>query len=106
MTLLPEKPDKLKELSERILLAQRKGVAGKEHSTSKKNVSYVWRMVLELVIGMVLGFGIGFGLDKWLATAPLMMIIMSLFGFAAGIRTMMMTANEFINLNKKVRTEE
>jgi ATP synthase protein I len=63
-------------------------------------------MVLELVIGMVLGFGIGFGLDKWLATAPLMMIIMSLFGFAAGIRTMMMTANEFIKLNKKVRTEE
>jgi ATP synthase protein I len=55
---------------------------------------------------MVLGFGIGFGLDKWLATAPLMMIIMSLFGFAAGIRTMMMTANEFVNLNKKIRTEE
>ena len=106
MTVLPEKPDKVKELSEKILLAQSKGVAGKEHLTSKKNVSYVWRMVLELVIGMVLGFGIGFVLDKWLATAPLMMIIMSLFGFAAGIRTMLMTANEFVNLNKKIRKEE
>ena len=106
MTVLPENPDKLKELSKKILLAQGKGIATKEHSTSKKNVSYVWRMVLELVIGMVLGFGIGFSLDKWLATAPLMMIIMSLFGFAAGIRTMMMTANEFTNLNKKMRPEE
>ena len=106
MTVLPEEPDKLKELSEKILLAQGKEIDIKEHSTNKKNVSYVWRMVLELVIGMVLGFGIGFSLDKWLSTAPLMMIIMSLFGFAAGIRTMMMTANEFVNLNKKIRPEE
>jgi ATP synthase protein I len=106
MTTLPKKPDKLKELTKKILLAQGKGISSKEHSTSKKNVSYVWRMVLELVIGMVLGFGIGFSLDKWLTTAPLMMIIMSLFGFAAGIRTMMMTANEFANLNKKIQPEE
>ena len=106
MTILPEKPDKISELSKKILLAQRKGLSIKEHSTSKKNVSYVWRMVLELVIGMLLGFGIGFSLDKWLETTPLMIIIMSLFGFAAGIRTMMMTANEFANLDKKIRPEE
>ena len=63
-------------------------------------------MVLELVIGMMLGFGIGFSLDLWLDTAPLMIIIMSIFGFAAGIRTMMITANEFTKLGVKRVTKE
>lgn len=106
MTALPEDPDKLKELSRKILLAQGKELNRQEQSVSQKNMSYVWRMVLELVIGMIFGFGIGFGLDKWLGTAPIMMIIMSLFGFAAGVRTMMITANEFANLDIKRRPKE
>ena len=97
----PEVPDRVKKLSKKILMAQGKEVNTQEHAASQKNMRYVWRMVLELVIGMLLGFGIGFSLDKWLETSPFMMIIMSLFGFAAGIRTMMITANEFANLDNK-----
>ena len=106
MTASPQEPDKLKELSEKILLAQGKDINDQEHSLNEKNMSYVWRMVLELVIGMLLGFGIGFSLDQWLGTAPFMIIVMSLFGFSAGIRTMMRTANEFADLGNKRRPKE
>jgi ATP synthase protein I len=106
MTASPEEPDKLKELSQKIFLAQGKDINAHEHSINEKNMSYVWRMVLELVIGMLLGFGIGFSLDQWLGTAPFMIIVMSLFGFAAGIRTMMRTANEFAASGNKRRPKE
>jgi ATP synthase protein I len=101
-----EEPDRLKKLSKKILLAQGKEETVKEQSVNQKNMSYVWRMVLELVIGMIFGFGIGFSFDRWLGTAPFMMIIMSLFGFAAGVRTMMITANEFATLNNKKKPKE
>ena len=101
MTAPLEAPDRLQRLSKKILRAKKKGASPQEQPKTQKNVGYAWRMVLELVIGMLFGFGIGFALDKWLNTAPLMMVVMSLFGFAAGIRTMMITANEFANLDKK-----
>lgn len=53
-----------------------------------------WRMVLELVIGLVFGFGIGFGLDRLFGTLPLFLVVFTLLGFAAGVRTMMRTAEE------------
>jgi ATP synthase protein I len=106
MTSPSEEPDPLKNLSKKILLAQGKEQHSQEKSVNQKNMSYVWRMVLELVIGMLFGFGIGFSLDRWLGSAPFMMIIMSLFGFAAGIRTMMITANEFAKLNNIKRPKE
>ena len=54
-----------------------------------------WRMVTELVAGLGVGFGMGYGLDAVFGTQPWLMIVMTLFGFAAGIRVMMRTAKEF-----------
>ena len=54
-----------------------------------------WRMVTELVAGLGIGFAMGYGLDLVFDTLPLILIIFTLFGFAAGIRTMMRTAKEF-----------
>ena len=51
-----------------------------------------WRMVVELVVGMLLGFGIGLGLDIFLNTKPLFLIIFTLLGFIAGVKTMLNTA--------------
>jgi len=51
-----------------------------------------WRMVIELVVGMAIGFGIGLGLDIFLNTKPLFLIIFTLLGFVAGIKTMLNTA--------------
>jgi ATP synthase protein I len=43
---------------------------------------------LEMAISVVVGLGIGYYLDKWLGTAPWMMILWIAFGFAAGVRSL------------------
>ena len=92
---------KLEQLQEKILLAkgsrEKKDLSHSHH----RDLNYAWRMILELVIGMVIGLGIGLGLDHWLKTSPLMTVIMALFGFGAGVRTMMRTANEFSSEKKR-----
>lgn len=54
-----------------------------------------WRMVTELVAGLGIGFAMGYGLDLAFGTQPWLMVIMTLFGFAAGINVMLRTAKEF-----------
>lgn len=54
-----------------------------------------WRMVIELVSGLMVGFAIGYGLDSLLGTLPLLMVIFTLLGFAAGVRVMLRSAEEF-----------
>jgi ATP synthase protein I len=87
-------PDRLRALEAR--LAQAKGVP-KEASQAAKGFSQgevAWRMVIELVTGIVLGAGIGYGLDVLFGTLPILLMVFSLLGFAAGIRTMLGTARE------------
>jgi ATP synthase protein I len=43
---------------------------------------------LEMAISVVVGLGIGYYLDKWLGTAPWLMILWIGFGFAAGVRSL------------------
>lgn len=57
-------------------------------------LSLAWRMVLELVVGTGLGFAIGYGLDALLNTQPALMIVFGMLGFAAGVRTVMATAQD------------
>ena len=56
--------------------------------------SMAWRMVIELVAGLGIGFAMGYGLDMVFGTLPWCLIIFTLLGFAAGIKTMMRTAEE------------
>ena len=51
-------------------------------------------MVIELVSGMAIGFGLGSGLDVLFGTLPILMIVFTLLGFVAGVRTMLSTARE------------
>ncbi|WP_308915984.1 AtpZ/AtpI family protein [Jannaschia sp. LMIT008] len=53
-----------------------------------------WRMVVELVAGLGIGFGIGYGLDVLLGTTPWLMVIFVFLGFAAGVKTMIASAQE------------
>ena len=59
---------------------------------SRANIA--WRMVTELVAGIAIGLGLGLGLDALLGTEPLMLVLFTLLGFAAGVRVMMRTAKE------------
>ncbi|QYK42753.1 MAG: AtpZ/AtpI family protein [Paracoccaceae bacterium] len=86
-------PDRLRALDARLARAKGKptppkGPAGKAFSQGEM----AWRMVIELVTGMCLGLAIGYGLDWMFGTFPVFLVIFSLFGFAAGVRTMLGTA--------------
>ena len=88
-------PDRLKALEHKL-----QKVKGKEPPPRTNTVKgfsqgeVAWRMVIELVTGMVLGMGIGYGLDVLFGTLPIFLIIFSLFGFAAGIKTMLGSARQ------------
>ena len=78
------------------LAEKRETDAPKRHQDEHHSQAQMgWRMVSELVAGLGIGFGMGFGLDKVFGTAPWLMILLTLFGFAAGINVMMRTAKEF-----------
>ena len=53
-----------------------------------------WRMVIELVVGIAVGFGMGYGMDALFGTMPLFLVVMTLLGFVAGVRTMLRSAEE------------
>ena len=87
-------PGKLAELEARINAAKSAKEPPRRHQDHHTAAGAAWRMVLELVVGMGIGFGIGYGLDRLFGTIPIFLILFTLLGFAAGIRTMMRTAAE------------
>ncbi len=86
--------ERLKQLDARIAAA--KGTkAPKPHSEEHYSQAHLaWRMVIELVAGLGIGFGIGYGLDYVLGTIPIFLVLFTLLGFAAGVKTMMRSAKE------------
>lgn len=54
-----------------------------------------WRMVIELVSGLGIGAAMGYGLDVLFGTLPLFLVVLTLLGFAAGVKTMLRSAREF-----------
>jgi ATP synthase protein I len=88
-------PDRLRALEAR--LAKVKGKAPVAKTNTAKGFSQgevAWRMVIELMTGMLLGMAIGYGLDVLFGTLPIFLIIFSLLGFAAGIKTMLGSARQ------------
>ena len=58
-----------------------------------------WRMVIELVAGLGIGFGIGYGLDLFFGTLPIFMVLFVMLGLAAGVKTMLRSAQEMQDKN-------
>ena len=58
-----------------------------------------WRMIIELVTGMLLGVSLGLGLDYMIGSEPIFLIMFSLLGFMAGVKTMMATAKKMNETN-------
>lgn len=56
--------------------------------------NHAWGMVIELVAGLGIGFGIGYGLDQLFGTMPVLLVIFTFLGLAAGIKTMLASAKE------------
>ena len=90
-----DRADRLKDLDRRIETARAAGQP--KPRTDGKNyaaMSMGWRMVIDLVVSMMVGAAMGWGLDWLLGTLPLFLIVMSLMGFAAGVRSTLRLAEE------------
>ncbi len=86
----------LAELEQKIAAAKSARTPAKKHQEEHYSKAQTgWRMVTELVAGLLIGFGMGFGLDYLLGTLPIFLVLLTLLGFAAGVKTMMITAREF-----------
>ena len=90
--------ERLKRLEDRIAAARAgRAEPARGHHGEFTQGSLAWRMVIELVVGRVMGMAIGFGLDALFGTRPVFLVVFALLGFAAGIRTMLRTADEVRN---------
>lgn len=86
---------KLDELERRIRAA-REAQQPKRGKTGDKftMANMAWRMTLELVVGGMVGAAMGWGLDELFGTMPVFLVVFILLGFAAGVRTVMRSAEE------------
>ncbi|MGF1502687.1 MAG: AtpZ/AtpI family protein [Paracoccaceae bacterium] len=90
----PEDRQKLGQLEARIAEA-RAATAPRPRVRDELGAgSIAWRMVTELVVGVLVGAAMGLGLDVLFGTMPVFVLVMGMFGFAAGVRTMMRSAEE------------
>ena len=100
-------PDRLRALDAR--LQKVKGTAPPAPTNTAKGFSQgevAWRMVIELATGIMLGTAIGYGIDALFGTLPVFLVIFSLFGFAAGVKTMLGTARELGRKAEKAAKDE
>ena len=97
----PDDKAQLEALGKRIEAMKATGKPAPRLEDHHSQAQAGWRMVTELVTGVLLGFAIGFGLDKLFGTLPILLIVFTLLGFAAGIRVMLRTAREVMETEGK-----
>ena len=96
--------DRLSDLDARIRAAKGRGESAKPHQDEHySQAQLAWRMVIELVAGLGIGFGIGYGLDVLFGTLPIFMVLFTFLGLAAGVKTMLRSAQEI--QDKKMAAE-
>lgn len=93
---MADEPDdaQLKALEDRIAAAKAKQAPKPRVDEHYSQANIAWRMVIELVAGLGIGFLMGYGLDSLFGTLPILLVIFTLLGLAAGIKTMLRTARE------------
>lgn len=86
--------ERLQALEDRIAAAKAAQDGGPRKESHASAGEIGWRMVTELMAGIFIGFGIGYGLDTLFGTMPILLVLFTLFGFAAGVKTMMRSASD------------
>lgn len=90
----PDEAERLKALEARIAAARQAQTPKPHMEEHYSQANLAWRMVIELVAGMGIGFGVGYGLDYVLGTMPVLMVVFTILGFIAGVKTMIRSAHE------------
>ncbi len=93
---MAEEPDKaqMEALDARIAALKKTQEPTPRVDEHYSQASLAWRMVIELVAGLGIGFGIGYGLDAVFGTQPIFLVLFTLLGFVAGVKTMIRSARE------------
>ncbi len=90
----PDEQQRLAQLEARIEAAKQGQAPKPRQDEHYSQAQLAWRMVIELVAGLGIGFGIGYGLDSLFGTLPIFLVLFTLLGLAAGIKTMLRSAQE------------
>ncbi len=100
----PDHKERLKEFEDRVSKFRQRNAPDKphqQHNYAQANLG--WQMVTELVAGLMIGFGMGYALDTLFETLPVLLVIFTLLGLVAGVKTMLRTAR---GLHEQAGTEE
>ena len=90
-------PDDLNALDAQLKAARERNpepVTRSGPSEDKSGMAMGMRLSAELLAGVLVGLGIGWGLDKWLGTAPWLLLVFLLLGTAAGIFSVIRAGNK------------
>ena len=90
----PAEKERLEALERRLAAAKKAQAPEPRMDDHYSGAQLAWRMVIELVAGLMIGFGIGYGLDLLFGTLPWLLVLFTMLGLAAGVKTMMRTAQE------------
>ncbi|WP_300058837.1 AtpZ/AtpI family protein [uncultured Roseobacter sp.] len=90
----PDEKRQLEQLEARIAEAKQGQAPKPRQDEHYSQAQLAWRMVIELVAGLGIGFGIGYGLDSLFGTIPIFLVLFTMLGLAAGIKTMLRSAKE------------
>jgi ATP synthase protein I len=86
--------ERLKALDDRIAKAKAALEPPRAAQDHHSMAQVGWRMVIELVSGLGIGAAMGYGLDVLFGTLPIFLVVLTLLGFAAGVKTMIRSARE------------
>jgi len=95
----------LSDLGDRIksLQTDQQTVFDREHPANQAHIA--WRMVIDLVAGVGVGAAVGFGLDHLFGTLPVLMVVFTMLGLAAGVNLMLRTAKEVDSAERHMTRE-
>ena len=100
-----QQTNNVKQLEARIKAVREAQTPKRVQEEYYSQAQLAWRMVIELVAGLCIGFGMGYGLDYVLGTTPWLMIVFIFFGLAAGIQTMLRSAQAIQTIQDKTHRD-
>ena len=78
-----------------------KAVEDAANAARSKALGMGFSIAAQLVAGVLVGGAIGYYLDRWLGSAPWLMVLFLMFGFAAGLMNVIRTAREMQKISEE-----
>lgn len=92
----------LESLEQRVKAAKQKYEKPENDDNSGSLLGMAWRLSTELLVSVLVGAALGYGLDTLIGTKPWFLLIGLGFGIAAGIRSVLRSAEKMDAMNSNV----